>query len=293
VAYTGTRAQNIPYSQDLNLPYPSTTPFNFANLPFPAFTSVLYQQAGGMSSYNGLTIQGDRHISRGLTFNVNYTWAKALTNVDLRTYNSVPQQNQYDLRLERADDPNIRQQQLRFSFVYELPFGRGKALLGSAHGVLDQLVSGWQLSGITTMYSGQLLTPTFSGTDPAYTNQFTGRPDRIANGNLDYSRADIKDHEPIFDINAFVQPATGRGYYGNSARDILEGPGQVTWNSVLGKNFYLFNERTRMQVRVEAFNAFNRANFANPNTNINSGAFGVVTYAGAGRSILLSMRLDY
>jgi hypothetical protein len=294
IAYVGTRAQNIPYSQNLNLPYPSTTPYNPANVAFPAFTSVLYEQAGGMSSYNGLTIQADRHVSRGLTFNVNYTWAKALTNVDLRTYNSVPQQNQYDLSLERADDPNIIPRQLRFSFVYELPFGHGKALLGNVPGVINQLVGGWQLSGITTMYSGALLTPTFSGTDPADTNQFSGlRPDRVGDGNIDYSGSTIKDHQPIFDVNAFVQPATGRGYYGNSARDILVGPDQITWNSVLAKNFYVLNERARLQVRMEAFNAFNRANFANPSTNINSGAFGVVTYAGAGRSILLGMRIDY
>ena len=293
VAYTGTRAQNIPYSQNLNLPHPSTSPYNPATVPFPAFTSVLYQQAGGMSGYNGLTVQADRHLSRGLTFNANYTWAKALTNVNLRSYNPVPQQNQYELQLERADDPNIRRQQLRFSFVYELPVGRGKAFLGGAPGVVDQIVGGWQLSGITTMYSGARLSPSFSGTDPANTNQFSGRPDRVGNGSIDYSGVTIKNHQPIFDIADFAQPASGRGYYGNSARYILTGPDQITWNSVLSKNFYLLHERARLQMRLEAFNALNRSNFANPSTNINSGAFGVVTYAGAARSLLLGMRLDY
>ena len=86
---------------------------------------------------------------------------------------------------------------------------------------------------------------------------------------------------------------SGRGYYGNSARYILTGPDQITWNSVLSKNFYLLHERARLQMRLEAFNALNRSNFANPSTNINSGAFGVVTYAGAARSLLLGMRLDY
>jgi len=96
----------------------------------------------------------------------------------------------------------------------------------------------------------------------------------------------------IFDAAAFVQPDTGRGFYGNSARDILTGPGAQTWNTVLAKNFAL-REQVRLQFRWEMFNAFNRPNFGNPSTNISGGDFGLVTYAGNMRKMLFGLRLDY
>ncbi|PYU86561.1 MAG: hypothetical protein DMG08_29580, partial [Acidobacteria bacterium] len=102
----------------------------------------------------------------------------------------------------------------------------------------------------------------------------------------------IKAGLPIFDSSAFVQPATGRGSYGNSARNILTGPGAQTWNIVIAKNFPL-KERARLQFRWEMFNAFNRENFGNPSTNISGGDFGLVTYAGNMRKMLFALRIDY
>jgi hypothetical protein len=160
--------------------------------------------------------------------------------------------------------------------------------------VSNHILGGWQLSGITTMSTGKRLSPAFSGTDPANTNQFGGRPDRVGDGNFDSGgmRDRIKSGVPIFDAAAFVQPETGRGFYGNSARDILTGPGAQTWNTVLAKNFSL-TEQIRLQFRWEMFNAFNRPNFGNPNTNISGGDFGLVTYAGNMRKMLFGLRLDY
>jgi hypothetical protein len=102
----------------------------------------------------------------------------------------------------------------------------------------------------------------------------------------------IKAHQSIFDKSAFLQPASGRGYYGNSARDILTGPGSATWNIVAAKNFSI-RERARFQFRCETFNTFNRASFSNPSTNINSGSFGLVTSAGSGRNLMFGLRVDY
>lgn len=295
VAYVGTKAKNIPYTQNLNLLQPSTIPYSSARRPYQQFNNTSLTQSGGSSIYNGFTIQADRRMSRGLWFNANYTWAKALTDVDLRSYSTGAQQNQYQRFLERADDPNIRRQQLRFSYVYELPVGRGQRFLSAIPGVADHLLGGWQVSGITTMVTGARLSPGFSGTDPANTNQFGGRPDRVGNGNFDAGlmRQNIKSRVLVFDRSAFVQPATGRGFYGNSARSILTGPGEAIWNLVVGKNFRLRSERARLQFRWEMFNSLNRANFFNPSTSISSGSFGLVTGAGSGRSMLFGLRLEY
>jgi hypothetical protein len=293
VGYVGTKVTNIPYSEDWNLLRPSTVPYDVSRRPYPQFTGVTVTQTGGQSIYHGLTVQADRRMARGLSFNVNYTFAKALTDVDLRTYSASAQQNQYQRNLERADDPNIRRQQLRFSYIYELPFGKGKPVFSSAGRVTNNIIGGWQIAGITSFYSGPRLSPTFSGSDPTGTGQSTGRPDRLAGGQFDYNRDTMRARQPIFDVNAFVRPQTARGFYGNSGRYILTGPGEQTWNIAAAKNFYLGAERARLQFRAEAFNALNHANFNAPNMNINSGAFGIVTGAAAARTMLFGLRLDY
>ena len=295
IGYVGTRSLNIPYSEDLNLLRPSTIPFSAARRPYPRFNSASLVQTGGSANYHGFTAQADRRMSRGLWFNVNYTYAKGLTDTALGSYTAGIQQNQYARYLERADDPALRRQQLRFSYVWDIPVGRGRHFGADMSRPLDHVIGGWQFAGITTMLSGARLSPGYSNADPAFTNQFSGRPDRIGNGNFDSGemRDSIKSGLPIFDRSAFLLPTTGRGFYGNSARSILIGPGQAIWNVGLHKNWKLANERAAFQFRWEMFNAFNRPNFNNPSTNIQAGDFGLVTTAGAGRSMLFGLRLDF
>lgn len=294
VGYVGTRALNVPYSEDLNLLRPSTIPFSASRRPYTRFNSANLVQTGGSSTYHGLIIQADRRLSNGLWFNVNYTYARAITDVDLRSYSTGFQQNQYERYLERADDPNIRRQQLRFSYVFDIPFGRGRRFATDLAKPVNFFLGGWQLAGITTMYTGALLSPGYSNADPAGTGQVSGRPDRIGDGNLNSGdlRDLIRSRQSIFDRGAFVLPASNRGFYGNSARYILTGPGYMNWNAAVHKNWAL-GETSQMQFRWEMFNAFNRANFNNPSTNIQSGDFGLVTTAQGGRSMLFGLRLDF
>ncbi len=126
IGYVGTRSLRIPYSEDLNLLRPSTTPFSAARRPYPRFNSASLIQTGGYASYHGLTIQADRRMSRGLWFNVNYTWAKGMTDTGLNGYTAGIQQNQYARYYERSDDPALRSQQFRFSYVWDVPIGRGR-----------------------------------------------------------------------------------------------------------------------------------------------------------------------
>jgi hypothetical protein len=295
VAYVGTRSLSMPYTEDMNLLRPSTTPFSAARRPYPRFNTASLLQTGASSTYNGVTFQADRRMSRGLWFNVNYTWAKGITDTGLNDYGGGIQQNQYARYLERADDAALRRQQFRFSYVWDIPIGRGRHALSNMPILLDHVIGGWQLAGITTLLTGPLMSPAYSNADPAYTNQFGGRPDRIGDGNFDSGdmRGLIETGKPIFDIAAFALPATGRGYYGNSARNILTGPGTATWNMGIHKNWLFADEKARAQFRWEMHNAFNRPNFNSPTTNIQSGSFGLVTSAGGGRAMLFGLRLDF
>ena len=293
VGYVGTSNKKTPYQENWNLLHPGTEPYDPARQAFPDFNVVNVRTTGTSSIYHGLTVQADRRMGNGLWFNINYTLAKAITDGDLRGFSPGIQQNQYQRYLERADDQRIRRHTLRFSYIYEFPYGRGKRWGGNLPTAADLVLGGWQISGITTMVTGQRLSPSFSGSDAANTNQFGGRPDRIGDGNLDGSMGDrVRAGQPIFDKSAFVRPESGRGFYGNSARYFLTGPGEMTWNFVLAKNFEV-KERARLQFRWEMFNAPNRANFKNPNRNIQSGNFGLVTRANRGRTMLFGLRLDY
>lgn len=295
IGYVGTRSLMLPYSEDLNLLRPSTTPFSAARRPYPRFNSASLAQTGASSSYHGLTLQADRRMSRGLWFNVNYTWAKGMTDTSLNGYTGGIQQNQYQRYLERSDDPALRRQQFRFSYVWDMPVGRGRKALGSIPRALDFVIGGWQLAGITTLLTGARLSPSYSNADPAYTNQFSGRPDRSGNGNFDSGqmRGLIETGKPIFSLGDFPLPATGRGYYGNSARMVLTGPGTATWNMGIHKNWRIFAEQAQVQFRWEMHNAFNRPNYSAPNLNIQSGSFGLVTTAGSGRAMLFGARVDF
>jgi hypothetical protein len=295
VAYVGTHGQNLMFSQNLDLPLPSTQPYNPSLVPYPQFNPATLIQSGASSIYNGLVVKADRKVTRGLSLNMNYTWAKALTDGDLRgpIFNSSGS-NQWNRRLERADDSNIRRQVLTVVYIYELPFGKGKYLLNNPPWLVDKLVSGWQVSGITTFLTGPRTSVSYSGVDAANTNQWSGRPDAIGDGTVAGSvRNLIENHSPIFNKAAFLKPAQGRGYYGNSARNILTNPGTMSWNMTAAKGFYLFSDRARFQLRGEFFNAFNHPNFNGPNTNITSSSFGLVTSVGNARTIQLTGRFDF
>lgn len=292
VAYVGTLATRLPVSEDLNLLHPSTQPFNAANRPYPLFNQVNYIQPGGQSIYDGLNIQATHRFKNGLEFDVNYTWGKALTDASLRAYPAGFQQNQYDYRLERAPDPNVRNQQLVFDYIYELPIGRGKYFLPQLNPVLNGFIGGWQVNGITTMYTGQYLNPTFSGVDPANTDQFSGRPDCVGDPNIGSIGNLVRANQPMWNVSAFSLPQAGRGYYGNCARSVLVGPGTSLWNAGLSKNFML-HEGVRLQIQWQLFNAWNHPNFSNGNTNITSGSFGITSYGGGGREMMFGARLDF
>ncbi|HUX11093.1 MAG TPA: TonB-dependent receptor, partial [Terriglobia bacterium] len=292
VAYVGTKTTHIPYTMDFNLLHPSTTPFDAANRPYQLFNPVDLMESGSSAIYHGLTIQADHRFKNGLQFNANYAWAKGMTDTSLRGYAVGFQQNQYDQALEYSRDPNVRSQQLRFDWIYELPIGRGKSFLPQLNPVLNQIIGGWQVVGITTMVTGLYLSPAFSGTDPANTNQYGGRPDCIGNGNLGNIGSLVRAGQPMFNLSAFALPAGGRGYYGNCARFGLVGPGTNLWNAGLSKNFML-HEGVRLQIQWELFNAWNHANFGNGNTNISSGNFGITSYGGGGRSMLFGGRIDF
>lgn len=101
--------------------------------------------------------------------------------------------------------------------------------------------------------------------------------------------ADSPNNFRWFNTGAYRPAATP---YGTAGRGTVYGPGLINWDFTVAKSFQ-FTERFRLQFRTEFFNAFNQVNLDQPNTNVSSGTFGVITSALPGRSIQLGLKLYF
>ena len=157
-------------------------------------------------------------------------------------------------------------QQATATVSYELPFGQGKPLLSSLHGVGDKLVSGWQLNTIVTLLSGVPVDITTGSNQSGDGN--AGAPDR-PNYNPAFT-GNIITGTPNqwFNPSAFSLPIPGT--YGNVGRDTLQGPGLASVDLSLFKNTKI-SERLRLQFRAEFFNVLNHPNFSFPSNLVFSG----------------------
>jgi hypothetical protein len=172
-----------------------------------------------------------------------------------------------------------------FEAVTEKANQAAYASLGDAGRGLNLLVGGWDFSGIYSYYSGQFLTPLWSGPDPtgtAFTTSRTPanvtiRPDHLRDANLP---ADQRTVSQWFDPTAFAAPGPGR--FGTSAKGVIHGPNVNVWHAGFFKNFMLGGERApRLRWELTATNFFNHPNYSNPVTNISSAA-AVGTISGVG-----------
>jgi hypothetical protein len=200
--------------------------------------------------------------------------------------------------LERGNSDFDVRHRFTLSYIYELPFGRGKRLLGDASGALNQVVGGWQIAGITTISSGNWFTALDANGDFANSDGGAGgasqRPDQIGNPNT---------HPCVpgtfFNTCAFTDPP--QGSFGTAGRNTILGPGFQQWDFSIFKNFAV-TERTRLEFRSEFFNLPNHTNFllaksgpqeSNNATVLGSGQFGFLTAARAPRQIQFALKLSF
>src|SRR5438270_5678742 len=145
---------------------------------------------------------------------------------------------------------------MTLSYVWELPFGKGRAMLDRG-GFSNFIFGGWQTNGILTAQTGLPFSPVLQ---TSTTNTGTGsRPNVV--GPITYPGT----LQRWFDPSAFSTPAPYT--YGNAGRDILYGPGRTNLDLSLFK-YFVIREQTRFELRAEAFNILNHPQFGLPNPNI-------------------------
>jgi len=253
----------------------STVPLNAEYIPVgkrpnPYVSAGFFWYTEGNSSYNALQLELIRRLSRGLQFRANYTWSK---NLDMNSgLTGAQAQNQAQMIMDRNDlrrdwGPSALTptHQASFSGYYELPFGQGHRF-NVSNSALSRLVSGWQVSEITTLLSGYPFTPQIGANRSA--DQNTRNPDRPSLKPSFTGPVVLGTQTRWFDANAFVQPTAGT--WGNLGRGVFHGPGLANVDLALLKNTPI-SERTSLQFRTEFFNAFNHTNLGTPNAIVFSG----------------------
>ncbi len=244
VGYVGNRGLHVsPYQQINNIdPVTGLRPYA------PKFSSINNFFNGGHSNYNSLQATLRKRFSRGVTFNVNYTWAHALDN---GLNSSV--QNDADFRSDYGNADHDVRHVLEFDYTYKIP-----ALPGAP----KFLGSGWQFNGLTMMRSGMPYT-VLCGCDNVGIGRTSTRPDLIPGVPVSPASFDMPNNQ--LNLAAFRRPAAGK--FGNLGRNTLFGPAALNWDYSLFKNFRV-TERQSVQFRAEMFNLFNKPQFSNPSATL-------------------------
>jgi hypothetical protein len=235
--------------------------------PFPQFTDVIpLFPSGSTTSYDALQISWNKRMSAGLLVAGSYAYSKAMETGENH-------QNSYDIEASNAIASYDIPHRFVTSVLYELPVGHGRRFGSKWHGVVDGVLGGWQINGIVTVQSGAPLSISASNTSGifgALTRPNWNGADPVLDG------ARQARLQRWFDTSVFSQPAPFT--FGNlsAALGRLRADGVRNVDLSLFKHFAVVG-RARLQARVEAFNAFNRAQFSGPNTSVTSGSFGIVS----------------
>jgi carboxypeptidase family protein/TonB-dependent receptor-like protein len=272
-------------------------------VPFPQFTGFLGDSPPVANSiYHAGQFRMERRFSNGLQFLVTYTISKSIDNASV-TDDSVEWlggalslQNPNNLALERSVSGFDISQLLQFTYSCELPFGRGKRFGNKWGPILNAVAGGWQTNGIWRFDTGRPILPRFDGGQslPTYGGQ---RPNLV--GPLRRSSGPESERIEQYFANRDVLQRTPDFTLGNAPRTIssVRQPGTANTNLSLFKNFSLgrLREGMGLQIRLEAFNAFNHTQFAGPDTTIGTDdSFGQIRSTNIGpREMQIALRFSF
>ncbi len=306
IAYVGNGARHLVGEYDANQPTiaawnavnpapstdPNSTAYPTTNVnairPYLGYAAISNRAPLYTSNYNSLQVTLNHRSSKGLTVGIAYTWSKALTTSSGDRPNgayAARSENSYDFRMDYGPSTANTPQIFEANYIYDLPFFKEQ------HGFEGKALGGWEVSGITSVVSGQSFSvfQQYDPFNPAGSSSSVGlglgamRPDQIAP--VHYT----KKVGQWFDTSAFQAAAY---HFGNAKSNSLLGPGLQNWDLAAIKNIN-FAERFRFQLRGEFFNAFNHTNFSTVDTSMADTSFGAVTATHVPRRVQIGAKLYF
>jgi hypothetical protein len=309
VSYVGNHSVALPIIGDYNQAFPQPTPTSTLSLqarrPNQSFGAITWYDPAGFSTYNSLQVKLEHRFSAGLYFLNSFSYGKAMDNggqsLDTSNGNAASPQDIRNLAAEKGLS-NYDQKFINItSAVYQLPFGRGRRYGSSAPGIVDQVLGGWEISAINNALSAEPINlRAWSGSIPAAfqvvgnLSDFRGgesyRPN-ITGPVLASGSARTVDN--YFNKDNIALPTDPSHPFGNAGRNTVRGLPLNQLDLGLNKSFRLPKEGMALQFRSEFFNIFNHTNFAAPNSDRASSAFGTIRSTYPPRQIQFALKLMF
>lgn len=319
-AFVGSKGTHLGRQYDINIPRRSMESYvagtAVAQLrPITWLNAINMYTFGVNSIYNAAQVSLRKRGRGGTFYRLNYSFGKSIDNASQITGTAdggfAGAQNPDNYKAERARSDWDRGHVVSASFSWQLPFGRGRQFLSSAGGWSQGAFGGWQFSGTASFGSGAPITVTAADVDANLGE--SARPNRLATGipeaipgqrrGVDYPwfekaafekvpRCDSATRECAPSPNGFLP-----FQFGNSGRNILDGPGYSYVNLAMMKNFR-FEGRKNFQFRFESYNILNHPNFQLPAIQFNTTGGGLITGVaatgrGGPRVFQASLKFDF
>ena len=276
----------------------------------PQFATNAYITNKSFSNYNGLLTSLHKRLSHGLQFDLNYTFAHSIDNTSATANNIFGTSNfagglicnVTNLRVCRGNSDFDVTHVVSATGIWELPVGRGRQFANTLPGWLNQMVGGWQLSGIDSWHTGFA----FTSVANAFPLSFDNNVPAIFNGDNAAIATHIHTDPATGAVQLFADQTKAmgafRGPLGLEAgqRNSLRGPRYSDVDLGLAKHFPIRDKFT-LEFRADAFNVFNHTNFNLPGLAGNRGTaditnpsqFGVITSTADSRQMQFALRLDF
>jgi hypothetical protein len=304
--YVGTHSSHLNVLADLNQPFFNPDGSVQTTRPFSNFGYIEYQRPVGFGKYNGLEATLERRMQHGVGLRFVYTYSRSIDNTPQELESNsgaAPNGRNY----ASWSGPSDFDTPHRFiaSYVYELPFGRGKAF--ASHGIASYLIGNFRTSGVYTYASGRPFTVSSGGARSNALDAFgavAATPNQIGAphivGNVDCwffaSNAKIGTTSPCLNLAPGLTDAyqlQTSGFLGNVGRNTLRGPRTNVFDFALMRDFPI-HESVGLQFRWEVFNLTNTVQFGQPSSNFSSsGVAQITSLAGDQRVMQLALRLSF
>jgi len=239
--------------------------------PYVGYTNTTDYGFGANTNYHSLQVSAHRRFGKDLTFGVAYTWSKVMGILNDDGGTVTP----FNARVADYGPLNYDHTHvLVFNYVYSLPkFIRANSTAGKVGGAIT---NNWQVSGITTMMTGQPDSIVNTSNNAGFSidgvgninERYTGSPDVAPRVTLKGSPSYPKSLNSWVDPSVFALPPVKGSQGFDSSRYQIRRPGDHNWDISVFKNFPMFSERSYLQLRVEMFNAWNIARFNDFNRQI-------------------------
>ena len=252
----------------------------------PVFSSIFAEDTIANSNYNSLQVSLEKRFSRGLQFDLAYTFSKSFDQAS----SFEGELNPYDFHRTYSLSQFDARHRLVFSYVWQLPIRKYS-------GVAGKVLSGWDLSGIYTYQTGFPIRITSSSDNELMYSAFfeyPGEPDQT--GAFSTKRTESAGGVYYFDgtDGAIFSEDNTFGRIGNARRTYCCGPPINNFDFALHKVIPLANENQRFEFRAEFFNMFNHPQFDNPDGNITDGSdFGRILRVKEPREVQLALKFYF